>query len=105
MVEAKKTRNTRGLFRVPEMTDDNHLIVEAKPRENDDEEKDVMQIPNIQGIPQVKPNVSRQLNIDSDSDSEPEEGKDPIERYDEGRMSIKDYIEMAKRKPGRDMVS
>ena len=29
LVEAKKTRNIRGLFRVPEMTDDNSLLMSS----------------------------------------------------------------------------
>jgi predicted proteasome-type protease len=38
LVQANKTDNTRRLFRVPEMIENNHLIVEAKPRENDEQE-------------------------------------------------------------------
>ena len=125
IVDGIKTRNVRGLFRVPEINETNHLIVDAK--EEDKNEKE-MQVPETSEIPQVPHNraiaseplrrpvrpdigeegqpvirsaetrrVEERLPLIDTEGIEPIRGfEDPIFKYDTKPRSIHDYIKLAK---------
>ena len=121
-----RTRNIRGLFRVPEINDTNHLIVDAK-EDKDDEgtnmnlpDNDVPAVPHNRVMmsyplrrPEDKPNTGEvrgsivrsgetrqaveKLPLIGAEGIEPVSGfEDPIYKYDIKPMSIQAYLKLAK---------
>ena len=103
-----KNRNIRGLFRVPEINDTNHLIVDAKEEDQEDEgnnmnlpDNDVPSVPHNRAMmsypmrkPDVRPDASEERNpiLRSGENREPikvnlpligAEGIDPIQGFDD----------------------
>ena len=126
IIDGIKTKNIRGLFRVPDINDTNHLVVDAVEDKEDKEEnqENTMQIPennNIAEIPQnrammsyplSKPNVRYPEEIKSGETKrkveklpligsegiEPVPGfDDPIYKYETQPRTIKDYIKLSKK--------
>lgn len=108
--EAEKTRNIRGLFKIP--ANDNHLVVDAHPEDKKEEESEEEE--------KVEPEHMEEEKKEERQEDRPKtkikeivqvEGfEDPIYRYDDEdaqgnkkQMTINDYINLAKRKPGRDI--
>lgn len=78
IVDGVKTRNIRGLFRVPEINDTNHLSVDAKEEDNGEignnmnlPDNDVPLVPHNRVMmsyplrrPEVRPDTSEEINFD-----------------------------------------
>ena len=110
-----KTRNIRGLFRVPEINDTNHLVVDAKEEDQEDEGGN-MNLPDndlaavlhdraVRSYPIRKPEARQQRETkgveelpltDAEGIEHIRGFENPTYKYETQPRSIKEYLKLAK---------
>ena len=124
IVDGIKTRNIRGLFRVPEINETNHLVVDTKEEDQNEKEmqvpetSEVLQVPHNRAIasePLRRPVSNNEVRPNTDEERQPiirsgetrrvEETlpliepirgfEDPIFKHETKPRSIHDYIRLA----------